>query len=204
MAAEPDRIRAEIESTREELADDLDRLADRTSPKRIVRRRWDAVKDKANEVRETVMGASQQAGAGVSDGAGQVGERLSAAGSAVSDKAGDMMDTVKQTPGMVTRKTRGNPLAVGIIAFGAGLLAASLLPETDAERRLGRQAGEHVDGLVEPVKESVQAVLADVKDTAGDAAQQVGHTAREAVGHTAQQAKESGQVAVKETTGSRP
>jgi Protein of unknown function (DUF3618) len=50
VATESDRIRADIERTRGELADNVSMLADRTSPKRIVERRWDAVKDRAQTV----------------------------------------------------------------------------------------------------------------------------------------------------------
>jgi hypothetical protein len=32
------------------------------------------------------------------------------------------------------RQTQGNPIAAGLIAFGAGMLVASLLPATDLEK----------------------------------------------------------------------
>jgi hypothetical protein len=97
MATQPEVIRTQIASTREDLAHDIDRLADRTSPRRIVRRRWDSM-------RERVMGAPRE-----------------------------VTTTVREAPEAVARTTQGNPVAAGLIAFGAGLLAASLLPETDAE-----------------------------------------------------------------------
>ena len=54
MATESDRIRADIERTRGELADNVSMLADRTNPKRIVERRWDAVKDRAGTAFGTI------------------------------------------------------------------------------------------------------------------------------------------------------
>ena len=42
MAEGPDRIREDIETTRAELARNVDALADRTVPTRVARRRWHA------------------------------------------------------------------------------------------------------------------------------------------------------------------
>src|SRR6266496_6422627 len=96
--------------------------------------------------------------------------------------AGNVADTVRQAPEAVTRRTQGNPVAAGVIAFGVGLLAASLLPTTDAEKRAGQQLKENAGDLVEPVrqplKESAQQVKDDVSGTVRDAAQQVKETAR--------------------------
>lgn len=203
MASEPDRIRAEIEATREALTNDVDQLADRTSPKRIAQRRWDVVKDKARDVKETVMGASHDTVSGVSDkvsGAGEtVSSKVSGAASAVSDTVSSAADTVKETPDTVARKTRGNPVAAGVIAFGVGLLAASLLPETEAERRLGQQAADKAGDLVEPLKDKAREMGSDLGDTVREAAGQVKETAKEAVANTTDQAKQSGRDAVQET-----
>jgi hypothetical protein len=69
MGTSPEQLRADIEETRARLTEDLDRLAERVSPRQVVRR------------------------------------------------AGD------------------NPLAIGLVAFGAGLLTAAAIPETANERR---------------------------------------------------------------------
>src|SRR6266496_3000587 len=91
--------------------------------------------------------------------------------------AGNVADTVRQAPEAVTRRTQGNPVAAGVIAFGVGLLAASLLPTTDAEKRAGQQLKEDVSGTVR------------------DAAQQVKETARDAAQNTKEEAKWSAQDA---------
>jgi len=160
MATEPDQLRADIERTRSELAGDVDRLADRTSPKRIVERRWGRMKDSATSVRHRVMGASE-----------------------------DAMGSVREAPQAVARTASGNPLAAGLVAFGAGLLAATLIPETDAERRAGRELSEHTGQLQEMGRD----LASGVQDTVREAAGEVKETAKDAAAHTMETARQSGQ-----------
>jgi hypothetical protein len=155
VGTSPDRIAEDIADTRAELAADVDRLADRTSPKRIVRRRMDRVRERMSGARETVMGrAEQTAGA------------------------------VRSAPEQAMQQAQGNPLAAGLIAFGAGLLAASLLPRSGPEQRAGQQLREQGAELVEPVKqavtESAQHVAEDLKPQAKQAADEVKQAAQQA------------------------
>ncbi|MGW4895390.1 hypothetical protein ACWEQL_24440 [Kitasatospora sp. NPDC004240] len=55
------------------------------------------------------------------------------AGSTTKDTATDIGDSIQRAPAQIRRKTQGSPLALGLMAFGAGLLAAALLPSTKAE-----------------------------------------------------------------------
>ena len=50
MARDPDAIQREIEQTRAELADTIDRIADRLSPKRVAARGSQAVKTQVSSV----------------------------------------------------------------------------------------------------------------------------------------------------------
>jgi hypothetical protein len=148
MDEEPDRLRQDVENTRDSLTRNADLMADKTSPKKAARRRWTAVKEKVMGTTEharhaTTSTASSAVGtmqdkafsamSTVSDTAAQVGDRASSA-------AHDVADTVRGAPQAVTQQTEGNPLAAGIIAFGVGMLAATLIPTTDAERRAGQHS----------------------------------------------------------------
>ena len=177
MAAEPEVIRTQIENTREELAYDIDRLADRTNPKRIAQRRWDSVRSRIGDARDRVMGVSHDTVDRVRD--------------TTQETVSDVSSSVREAPEALARKTQGNPIAVGLIAFGAGLLAASLLPETDAERRMGREIGERAGDLVEPLKETGRQMAADVGESVKEASSEVKETAKEAAATTAQRAKET-------------
>ena len=125
MSDSPDAIRADIERTRRELGSDVDALADKVSPSKIMDRQADKVKNMFGSVRDHVMGAADDAHAALSD---------------AGDPASDVKDRV-------VAKAEGNPLAVGLIAFGAGLLLASLIPASQGEvDRRGRQgAGRAAD-----------------------------------------------------------
>lgn len=190
MATEPDQIRSQIETTRANLASNVDQLADRTSPARIMNRGWQKVADKVHAVGDRVMGAPSSAASSVKEMADQAGEKM---GEAASGAAA----AVREAPHAAAQQTRGNPLAAGLIAFGVGLLAAALIPESDAERRLSRQladsdlvekvseplkqsAGEVGHGIAEDVKESGSQLVDSAKDHASDAMQEAKETTQKA------------------------
>jgi hypothetical protein len=203
MGSRPEELRSEIEQTREELAYDVDRLADHTVPSRVVGRKVAGVKERARSVADRVMGARDSVRDSVRDTASSAGDRArdnaTRAGEKVQETAHSVAGTVRETPDAVARQTRGNPLAAGVIAFGVGLLAASLLPETQAEKRAGAAVADRSEGLVDKARETARDMASDLGDTAKDAAGSVKDTAREAAGHTAEQAKESGRSTVEQT-----
>jgi hypothetical protein len=198
MGTTPDRIRADIEQTRSELTHDVDQLADRTSPKRIARRQTDKVRGGAGRLRDRVMGSAEDVGTSVGDRAGDAGD-------AVRDQAHKAAEGIRQAPGAIRSQTQGSPLAAGLIAFGAGLLTAGLLPATPVERRAGRQmrdseqfdqikqqAADVAGQLGEDVGQAAQEAAQSVRDTAADAAQRVGEAAKDESAATAEQAKGDG------------
>jgi len=212
MAEEPDRIRDEIADTRSDLARRVDLLADKTVPTRVAQRRWSAVKEKvmgtptprhaAYPTRDTgstvdsVRGGAKSAAGSVQDKAAQVGDKL-------GEVAGDMTDSVKDAPGAVARQTQGNPIAAGVIAFGVGLLAASLIPTTEVEKRVGAQlkenTGDLVDQVREPLQESAQQLKSDLTGTVKEASERVKETAKDAAQTTTRETKASAQDAKEQT-----
>jgi uncharacterized protein YjbJ (UPF0337 family) len=206
--SDPDEIRREIERTRAELAGDVDRLADRTSPKRVVQRNVNKLGSRFSSIKESVMGSPNAGGGGLRDKAGGAtdtvkdkassaadsvqGAAQSAAGS-VQSAAQSAADTVREAPHTVARQTRGNPLAVGLIAFGAGLVAASLIPSSEAEKQAGQKLADQSQGLMEKVKEPLQEMKQDVTDSARESVQQVKETAQNAAQTTKESTKETAQ-----------
>jgi len=222
MAQEPDRIREDIEATRSDLARDVDALADRTVPSRVARRRWSEVKEKVRTVSDTVMGTPGNGGRKAKDtldsatdsvrstarsAADAVEQAATQTGEKASEIAGNVADTVRRAPAAVADRASGNPIAAGLIAFGVGLLAASLIPATELEKEAGQQLKQNAGDLLEPVREplmesaqqmkesvsgSVSEAMQDIKETARDAAQatkeQATSSAREATEHTRQAA----------------
>lgn len=192
MAEEPDQIRDDIEVTRDRLANDVDRLADKTSPSRIAQRRVADAKAKMHGLSDRVMGNAHDNGGTVKDKASGA---VDTAKDKASDVAGQVTDRVRQAPAAVGRQTQGNPVATGLVAFGAGMLAASLLPATGLEKRAGRQLRAHADDLVEPVRQPLAESAEHLREDLGSHAQEslasVRDTAKEAARSTAQTAKDA-------------
>lgn len=212
MVEEPDRIRTDIEDTRSDLARRVDLLADKTVPTRVAQRRWSAVKEKVMGSPAPRHAAYPAGGDGssvdsVRDGArsalGTAQDKASKVGDKVGEVSGTVADSVRDAPTALARQTKGNPIAAGVIAFGVGLLAASLIPTTEVEKRAGAQLKDNADGLVdqvrEPLRESAQQLKSDLTDTVKDASDQVKSTAKDAAQTTADEAKSSARDAKEQT-----
>ena len=119
--------------------------------------------------------------------------RASGQGESLSQTASQAGDAVAQAKRTAAEKAQGNPLAVGLIAFGVGWLVASLIPASDSEQRmtasvkqsaapLMQEAAGVAKDLRESLKEPAQDAANAVKNTAQDAADHVAHDAAEAQG----------------------
>jgi len=185
----PEQIRAEIELTRDELGRDVDALADKVTPGKIMERQKTRLRERVDGVRERVMGTADDVG-GVASHAGHKAAEMVSSG----------MDAVEELPHMAKEKAQGAPLTVGLIAAGLGFLVASLIPPTQAERRLAASLREKVQPVVDSAKELAQDVAADLKEPAMDAVAQV----KDAAASAAQTVKEETQQSaseVKESVG---
>jgi gas vesicle protein len=184
MGQSAQQVRADIERTREELGQDLDAIGDKISPRQAVRRRTDRVRGTLTDMKERVMGSAEIVTSTVSSEgssvAGSVRDAASDVASSVADAASGAADTVRHAPDVVKEQTEGNPMAVGLIAFGLGALAGSILPSTQTEKSMAPQLRERV---VEPIKETAseaaREVGQDLRGSAEEAAERVKQTAHE-------------------------
>ena len=111
-------LRQQLDEQRAGLGQDLVAIGDRVSPKRVAERRTAAVRQKVGGMRDAVMGAKDT----VADKASDLGDQAGGVGSAVADRASTTVDQVRSGPELARTRTQGNPLAAGVIAFGAGCL----------------------------------------------------------------------------------
>jgi ElaB/YqjD/DUF883 family membrane-anchored ribosome-binding protein len=162
MSTDPDLIRADIERTRANLSDDVNALADEVNPKNVIRRKTQKVTGAVGSMKDSVMGTA-------ADAQDAAGGAIHAVGDAASN-----------APAQVTRRTRGNPLAAGLIAFGVGALVSSLLPATDRERALAAEAKDKAQPLVEETKQIAQESAEHLKQPAQEAVESVKQTASDA------------------------
>jgi uncharacterized protein YjbJ (UPF0337 family) len=203
MVEEPDRLKQEIADTRASLTRDVDLLAEKTSPARVAQRRWSAVKEKVmggtEQARHAAGGTGSSAVSSVQEKASQVGEKASQVGDAASAKAHDAAEAVRGTPRAVVSQAQGNPVAAGIIAFGVGMLAATLIPVSDAEKRAGQQLKDNSGEVTGKVKDLAAEMKDDLSGTVQDAVGQVKQTASDAAQATKAQAQSSAQDAKEQT-----
>jgi gas vesicle protein len=203
---DPDQIRRKIERTQAALSNDVDALTEKVSPAAIAQRRVDRVRRTASRWKDKVMGSDTgvdpyrtygRAGdPSVGDRArhlaGSASESISgtaqATASTISDTASEaassVQGVVQEAPRAVVRQTRGNPLAAGLIAFGAGWLVSSLLPAGQREQQLAEQAKERASELSQPIadaaKQAATEMRANLQEPAQHAVESVRNTAQDA------------------------
>src|SRR5215218_2651059 len=114
MSDNPDAIRADIEATRARLGTNVDAVADKVTPSNIVHRQTNKVREAVFGVKEKVMGTAE-------DAADRMHSAQHGTGSAISDAGA----AISEAPQQVMAKAQGNPLAAGLVAFGAGMLLSS-------------------------------------------------------------------------------
>ncbi len=191
-------LRRQLDEQRADLGQDLAAIGDRVSPKRVAERRTAAVKEKVGGVRNAVMGAKDS----VVDKASGVGDQVSGAGGSVADTASAAADQLRGAPQAARSQAQGNPIAAGIVAFGAGLLAATLVPASRREQQLvaekvqpqlteaASRVGEVAQEAVEAVKPEVQDAAAELKDEAQQAVANVKDEASSKASEVADEAKQ--------------
>lgn len=177
MAQGTQELTRDIELTLQRLSDDVDELSNKVSPREIAHRRKQAARSRIGGLRDKVMGSREHV----------VGATHQAAHQATPDLAQETGPALVQA---AERRFEGNPLAAGVIAFGAGMFLSALIPPTQAEQRLAEQG-------TEAAKEHGGSVA----DQARGVAQQVGQELQQSVGEAAQQVKGSAQEHARTLTG---
>jgi len=191
MGKTAEELRGEIAQQRSELTRDFDMIGDKVSPSRMVERRTEAVKGRFRRAREAVMGSADHVTQSTGDGMHSARDAAGAVGSAVTD-----------APHRIEQGTSGNPLVAGMVAFGLGVLAATVLPASRKEQQLARQMQPQLEHAAHAVAESgrevaqemapaVQQAGADLGDTAKAAAAEVQHTAQDHASSAADTTKQA-------------
>jgi hypothetical protein len=205
MTSDPDQIRGNIEQTQKNLSADVDALAEKVSPSRIVERRVEQTRSAMTSVKDRIMGSAAETTSTVS---GTASSAAASAKDTLAAKASSAADMATSAPEQARQRTRGNPLAAGLVAFGAGWLLSSLLPAAEPERQAAAQVkdfavekgrpvaqelGQAGQESAQKLRESAQQRAQSVKETATGAASAVTDEAQsraaEVTGH-AQEARD--------------
>jgi hypothetical protein len=156
-SSDPEVLRDQIEQTRRGLGADVDALADKVTPGKIMQRQTTKVRGAFASVKDRVMGSATDAG------------------SSLGDEATGLAHTA-------VAQAKGNPLAVGLIAFGVGWLASSLLPASTAEKQIATNVKQAAEPLAHEVADAAKHVGENLKQPLADAAGAVKSTATDAAG----------------------
>ena len=196
----PEDIRQEIERTRAELSENVNALGDSASPGNIARGQVDKVKEGAAGLKERVFGSPDDP---YDEGmAGDARSRLGETGDNASGMVSDARDAVSDAPGQVKSRTRGNPIAAGLIAMGIGALIGGLIPASQKETEAAHQLKEAAEPLVDQAKQVmdeakdnlqpvVQDAVGSMKDVVQDAGENVKQDASQAKDEVTDKAKTS-------------
>jgi hypothetical protein len=151
-------------------------------------------RDAANQVAGTVSDTTSAA-------ASTVSETASSAASTVSDTASTAAGVVADAPRMARQQARGNPLAAGLIAFGAGWLISSLLPASRREQELASQAKDRASDLGQPVAEAARQAATEVKDNLAQPAQEAVESVKSTATEAGRTVADEGRSAAEQVQG---
>jgi hypothetical protein len=154
----------------------IDAIEDRVVPRRIIQRRRNRIRSSYWAARDAVMGRAGD----VMDAAS---ERSSHAGSSVSEGMSHLADRATDVPHQVTRQTQGSPLGAGLIAFGAGVVLAALLPPSEPEQQLASKVKDAAEPLVDDAKTMGKELASSLQSDGQQAVESVKETAQEAAGN---------------------
>lgn len=197
MGTTETELRQEIAQQRARMGETLDQIGERISPERIVERRKNAMRAKWSNAKVAVMGSPDYD----ESGAHSLRSRAGEAGSTVTDSARSAAERAQQAPEEFSQKVEGNPIAAGLIAFGAGLLAATLFPPSQTEKDITRQVQPAFDGAKEHAREVAQDVASEARDKGREAFEDVkasGSEATQQVKERVSQSKEETERSVRE------
>jgi gas vesicle protein len=157
VGEEPDRIRREIEQTREQMGETVDALGYKTDVKA-------RAKDSLQDKKESVMGVVSSAK-----------DRVVGAGQSVGDATPDSQQ-VKHQARRAKSVAQENPLGLAVGAVAVGFLAGMLIPSKRVEdEKLGPVADDVKDRAKQTGQEALERgkqVAQDAADTAKESGQQ--------------------------------
>lgn len=209
----PDEIRRDIETTRAQLSSDVDAVAEKLSPEAALNRQKNRIKEGFANVKDSIMGTEEPRrdeygrvvvepgpGTQVREGvehvkdsaqhlAGNVQAAAGDAAASVQHAAEEAGHRIQDAPAAVKRGTRGNPLAAGLVAFGLGLLAASLIPASRAEQDAAQQLKDKAEPVV---RDAAQHLAEQAKQPLAEAGEHLRAAAEQGVDQVRSEGQDQG------------
>lgn len=190
MVDRTEELREDIERQRQSIGYTVDQIQNRVSPGRITARGRHRVRRWFIDTKDQLMGNDQtdypweRWSRDLSEKAGDMSEHA-------ADAMSEVKEAVSEAPAKLRQKTRGNPMAVGLIAFGGGMLAGTLLPESNIEGRALRRVEPALASAASEASQIGRDVAEDVKESAGSSMEQVKESASAAADNVKEEAREA-------------
>jgi ElaB/YqjD/DUF883 family membrane-anchored ribosome-binding protein len=184
MGEDPDRIRREIEATREEMGETVDALSYKADVKSRAR---DSIVEKKESAKESLMGTKESIKSKVVGTTDRVGE-------ATPDS-----EQVKENARRAAGIAQENPLGLAIGSAAVGFLVGMLLPSSRVE---DQKLGPIADDVKEKAKETGQEALQRGQQVAQEAAQSAQQTVQERGREEAQEVASTAQQNAQEAASS--
>jgi hypothetical protein len=143
----------------------------------MVERRQAAVRQRFTDIKERVMGSAESSIDTIHDGGAFAAATLTDSASSVAQGTRHVAE--------------GNPLAMGLVAFGAGLVAATLFPATRTEQDLAERAQPALEKAASEAGPAARHVVEELKPAAQDAVTELRETAKDAVSSVKEQAADA-------------
>jgi hypothetical protein len=185
-----------------DVAERVEDARERVSPTRMLERRTENLRLGLRNLQESVMGGNGDMAdeKELEDGrlprlTGTVRGQSRRVAEDTGAVPGTVADRPEPAPATLRDKAQENPLVAGLVAFGGGVLLASLLAPSDPERKVARQVKEKTEPVKEKAVEAGRSVADQVQQSAQDSTEQVKQRATDAAKQVKQQAKASTQRA---------
>ena len=182
MGEDPDRIRAEIERTREQMEGTVDALGYKADVKSRAKESLQETRDSA---KESVMGTTRS-----------MKEKLVGAKDSAGEATPDR-EQVKRQARQAKGLAQENPVGLALGAVAVGFVAGLLIPSTRVE---DEKLGEVSDQVVEKAKETGQEALEHGKQVAQETAQSAQETFKDSAQQHGLQVKETAQENAQQAT----
>ena len=177
--------------------DKVEDLRERVSPKRVLERRTEDLRTRVRRVQASVTGRSDdmayydsgdsRASRGTKAARGQarqVSQRTGRAASSVAEQAKSAPEAIKTT-------AQGRPVAAALVAFGAGVLIARLMPPTERERQAAARLKEKLEPVKQQDVEVGKSMAGELQHSAQESVEQVKERATKATEQVKQEAQSS-------------
>ena len=174
-------LRRDIAEQRDDIGRDLTAIGDRVSPGRVADRSKERARRRMSEWKDRVMGSADDVKTTI--------------GSSSSSSSSRVRDTAESAGGTVVDTVEGRPVVAGLVAFGIGFLAGSVLPATRPERDLARKVEPQLESLAEDVGGTAREAVDNLRPVVEDEVSAMTDEAKAAASSTAAAARDEADAA---------